>query len=320
MSYKTICLVIPYFGKLPACFVYWLESVRRNPTIDFLLITDDHYAYDYPSNVRVEYATFNEVRDRIQNKFSLPVVIDAPYKLCDYKPAYGIIFSDFLADYDFWGHCDCDLIFGDIRKFLTDEILEEYDRILSRGHLTVYRNSEEVSTRFLNRSVPGVDWTKALTSTGSFAFDERPMTGRMWNALWPEKLYDEDILADVSWEYSNFQCIDKILMGYWGGEFKATYKTYNYFEYDNGHLYGVSEESSGSLSRREFCYAHFQKRALLPLAKNFDRYIIADNAFLPYRVVSRKEIRLWGMKKLVYLPYIRIRLGNLKRKIFRLFK
>ena len=44
--------------------------------------------------------------------------VNSPYKLCDYKPVYGLIFDEDLQDYDFWGHCDVDLIFGDIRKFI----------------------------------------------------------------------------------------------------------------------------------------------------------------------------------------------------------
>jgi len=31
----------------------------------------------------------------------------------------------------FWGYCDIDLIFGNIRAFMTDELLNEYDIIKS---------------------------------------------------------------------------------------------------------------------------------------------------------------------------------------------
>lgn len=39
------------------------------------------------------------------------------------------MFQEYIKDYDFWGHCDADLIFGDIRKFVTDDILNKYDRL-----------------------------------------------------------------------------------------------------------------------------------------------------------------------------------------------
>ena len=41
-------------------------------------------------------------------------------KLCDYKPAYGLIFEDELIGYDYWGFCDTDILLGDIYQFLED--------------------------------------------------------------------------------------------------------------------------------------------------------------------------------------------------------
>ena len=49
-------------------------------------------------------------------------------------------------EYDFWGYCDIDLIFGNIRKFITDDILDKYDKILSRGHFTLFRNKDSINT------------------------------------------------------------------------------------------------------------------------------------------------------------------------------
>ena len=45
----------------------------------------------------------------------------------------------------YWGHCDVDLIWGDIRKFVTDDVLTKYKRIFSRGHCSIYENSSEVN-------------------------------------------------------------------------------------------------------------------------------------------------------------------------------
>ena len=53
------------------------------------------------------------------------IVLNEPYDLCDFKVAYGEIFQEYLEPYDFWGFCDCDLIYGDIRHFLTEELLEK---------------------------------------------------------------------------------------------------------------------------------------------------------------------------------------------------
>ena len=64
-----LAFVIPYFGKLPTGFPLWLASCRQNPSVDFLLFTDDRTGYDYPENVRVEYTTFEAVRALLQNCF-----------------------------------------------------------------------------------------------------------------------------------------------------------------------------------------------------------------------------------------------------------
>ena len=47
----------------------------------------------------------------------------------------------FVKKYDFWGYCDLDLIFGDIRKFVNEEVLNTYEKIYNRGHLTLFKNS-----------------------------------------------------------------------------------------------------------------------------------------------------------------------------------
>ena len=50
---KSICYVVPYFGKFPVSFPLWLVSCGANPTVDWLIFTDDTTPYDYPQNVKV---------------------------------------------------------------------------------------------------------------------------------------------------------------------------------------------------------------------------------------------------------------------------
>ncbi len=129
MKESSICLVVLYFGKLPNYFNLWLTSCKYNKTINFLLFIDDETKYDYPDNVKVIYTTFENIKNQIQSKFDFNISLKKPYKLCDYKPAYGYIFNEYLEKYDFWGHCDLDVIFGNLRKFLSEEILMQNDKI-----------------------------------------------------------------------------------------------------------------------------------------------------------------------------------------------
>ena len=42
------------------------------------------------------------------------------------------------------------MIFGDIRSFITDEILTSNDKILLRGHFTLFRNVPEINAIYRN--------------------------------------------------------------------------------------------------------------------------------------------------------------------------
>ena len=55
----SIAYVVPYFGKFPKGFQFWLLSCKCNPSIDWLIFTDDKTPYDYPENVKVTYWTFD---------------------------------------------------------------------------------------------------------------------------------------------------------------------------------------------------------------------------------------------------------------------
>lgn len=148
---KRIALILPYFGKFPNYFRFFLESIRRNPTIDLLLFTDNEFNSDYPGNVHIYDMSFEQFKAKLQARFDFPLThLQSPYCLCDFKPAYGYCLQEYLDGYDFWGHCDCDLIFGDIRSILTDNILSRYDRILTRGHLTLYRNDFSTNMAFMD--------------------------------------------------------------------------------------------------------------------------------------------------------------------------
>ena len=77
---------------------------------------------------------------RIQSHFDFEISLERPYKLCDFRPAFGEIFADELAGYDFWGHSDLDVIFGRIRDHLPAAAFEA-DKILFNGNFSLYRNS-----------------------------------------------------------------------------------------------------------------------------------------------------------------------------------
>ena len=170
---QKVAFVIPYIGKLPVYFPFWLKTCANNPTVDFLLFTDDISGYNYPSNVKVTICSFGELKVRFQNLFDFPIALERPYKFCDFKPVYGEAFAEELKGYDFWGHCDIDLFWGDIRNFLTEEILSKYDYIYTHGHCCLYRNLPDVNAWY--RTLPNngyQKWQEVFQNPKSCAFDE----------------------------------------------------------------------------------------------------------------------------------------------------
>ena len=53
------------------------------------------------------------------------------------QAADGVIFTEDLEGFDFWGYCDMNMIFGDIRKFITRDVLLAYKKVLIHGHLSL---------------------------------------------------------------------------------------------------------------------------------------------------------------------------------------
>src|ERR1700749_3574728 len=129
---NRIALITCYFGTAPWYLNFYLKSCAFNPTVDFFIVGDIPLPESLPVNVHAVKMTIDEFQNLASQKLELPVNVADPYKLCDLKPAYGAIFDDLLMDYTFWGHGDMDVIFGDIRGFITDEVLEEYEVICVR--------------------------------------------------------------------------------------------------------------------------------------------------------------------------------------------
>ena len=145
MNKHSVALILPYFGKFPNYFPLWLKSAGANTSFTFMIFTDnDMTGYNVPANVYVHSMTLEQIRTRISRHLDFEPVLNTAYKLCDYKPMYGLIFEDYLSGYDFWGFCDCDLIWGDMNRFITDDLLDRYGKLYRNGHLQLFRNTEDV--------------------------------------------------------------------------------------------------------------------------------------------------------------------------------
>ena len=100
---KNIAILICYFGKLPWYFKYFIHSCAYNYRVDFFIITDENLSsLNLPANIVVINKTLTDITSIAQKKLKMPIGICNPYKLCDFKPAYGFIFSELIAGYKFF--------------------------------------------------------------------------------------------------------------------------------------------------------------------------------------------------------------------------
>ena len=173
---KSIILIVPYIGKWPLWFEAHLVSIAKNPTVNWLFITDCELPKNYPNNVRFIPTSLESLNIKINTVLGMDVPL-SPRKLCDVRPAYGEIFQEYISDYDFWGFCDVDIIWGDIRAYVTEPILSEYDIISSRketisGHFTILRNTAAINSLYL--SIP--DYRGMLSQNKLMRIDEEAFT------------------------------------------------------------------------------------------------------------------------------------------------
>lgn len=169
---KKCCFIIPYFGKLPNYFQLFLKSCEYNPTFNWIVFTDDMTDFHYPDNVKRIGMSFKELQKLVQNKFDFKIKLEKPYKLCDYKPAYGYIFQDYITGFKMWGHCDIDTLMGHLEDFITDRDVDLYDKMFSLGHMVVYKNTDEINSLFM-KDFRGVSlYRESFTTNRITVFDE----------------------------------------------------------------------------------------------------------------------------------------------------
>ncbi|SNR60573.1 DUF6625 family protein [Flavobacterium sp. ov086] len=170
----TIASLTCWYGKYPWYLPYFLHSCSFNPTVDFYIITDNRDKVDNkPENVKIIHKTLDEIKKSASEKLGFVVNIDYPYKLCDFKPAYGFLFSEIIEAYDFWGITDIDIVYGSIRNFITEEILNNHEIISSRhdyitGSFCLFRNNDYVNQLFMKSK----DYKMVFSNSTHFCFDE----------------------------------------------------------------------------------------------------------------------------------------------------
>lgn len=288
MAPPKIVLIVVYMGRLPGLFPLWLESCRLNPAIDWLIYTDDVTAFNYPANVRPVYRSFSEIKDIFQRNFDFTITLDSIPKLCDYKTAYGDIFKEEIKEYDHWGYCDLDVIWGNLEKFIREYALLKYDKAADAGHFTLYKNTPEITELYKRGAEKGLmDYKTVYTSPEIFAFDEWG-GGKGINAIFlaHEKtlFYEKLLFADINVFSYNLQTT-RTQYGDNTAEEKQKQKII--YQYVNGSLYQhFTTGEPRAAYRNEELYIHLQKRnMIIPAHLTPNSFIIVP----PNKIISWNE-------------------------------
>jgi len=273
---SPIALVVFYYGALPNYFQLTLETIRQNSSVNWIIIGDISPPSDLPENIRFIHTPLNELARRFSSLGVGQVAISSPYDLCSLRPAIGMAFHDYLQEYDFWGHTDVDLLYGDLRSFLPENVLDNHDRIYCRGHLSIYRNEDRVNSAFKLLTPATPSFCEVIKNPSGMQYDEWKGIHRIMR-YHGFRQYHKEVIADI--RPSRRYRIDR---------FEATeipnYENQLFYWY-NGKTYRAYLHPEGGIFDDEVAYIHFQKRSFPPpdpklhLSGGFG---IGSSGFFPY--------------------------------------
>lgn len=280
---KKCIFIVPYFGKLPDFFPIFLKSCKYNPTFNWLIITNDETDYDYPLNVSPMYMSFSEFKEKTQSKFDFPISLDTYQKLCDYKPSYGYLLEDKIENYKFWGFCDIDVILGDLEHFITDDMLDQYDKIFELGHCTLIRNTPEINRTFMEKINGISEYKKSFMNNKVTIFDEVYGNTPNVNDIFlnkRKKVFGKNYAFDIQ--------TDKLYFQNSGFDYKTqTFKHEQEYRnklcvWDKGILRRFYQKN-GVLKSQEYMYVYLQDRKVgwTQKALEADRLLIIPNYIMP---------------------------------------
>lgn len=282
MPYPEICLIAAYFGRLPNYFDLWKLSAERNNFIDFFLVTDatEETLGPLPENIKLIRMTMEQFRLHAEAKLKTKVSITRAYKICDLKPTYAKLFEDQIQKYKFWGYCDLDVIWGDLKQHFPRDLFENYDRIQENAHLTFFRNTEEIRNLYSSPLGP-VNYQTVFADPNSYAFDEyggfhtivyRAGLSRIWLKNYIDAAVDRFHISLAGKKNYRHQIF------YWeGGKVFREHISNNPKDRD---------QIDPEIIRTEFSYIHLQKRKMK--SHDFNAYAVRGFYIAPDRFIPKQ--------------------------------
>jgi hypothetical protein len=213
---KFLFLIL-WYGKLPIWFPLTFKTMIDN-YVDFLLIGD----FENSDGIYKNYLKKNNINNikfvNLRKKELIKLVKDKldvnfnflPYKCCDLRPTYGIIFDNYITNYDYWGHTDIDLFYGPLKEYLCNidtniEIISGsgyrgFNSIKTSGPFQLYKNNKKNNNLFRKSEFKFI-----LEHNKNLAFDEGGRVNQLkilgnikrMNELINEYIEEKNILVKI---------------------------------------------------------------------------------------------------------------------------
>lgn len=299
-------LIVPYFGKLPNYFQIWLNRIQLNNNLDFLLFTDqnlDNYNVQF-RNLKIIKMSLAELKKNIEFVTGTRIKLHKAYKVNDYRPLFGEIFSKYTQGYLWIGTIDTDVILGNTSHFLTDELIQNYDRINGNGHFSIWKNNNKLNELWKSKGqnkykdVIPFDLVRLLNVNA--AFDEYGWKfGKGISTFMIREGYTiQDTLsrADLDFNFSGFR----------SEHINQSMKNFAKIEVNKEGMFAINESDV-----QEIMYVHLQKRSM-----DVSRFVgSSENKFniIPNKFISDDECITENEKEKM------LRKFNIERK-HRIFK
>lgn len=270
---NNIAILIPYFGKWPEWIDLYFKSCSFNSTIDWFFFTDCEIPVNCSPNLYFYKMSFADYCKEVSEKLGIDFYPESPYKLCGLRPFYASLHKDLIKDYDFWGFGDVDVVWGDLKKFYTNELLQRYDVFSTHadrlsGHLTIIRNTNH----YTNLCFKIKDWQQKLVSIDFISLDEQDFSWLIYpQARFISRFYGKVVRKLFNWRDAWVLYYSFIMPVYNWLMFTKTRKLYFKeqhttpilgndgltFKHDTDKWYYRNGEIINSKTNQEYIYLHF---------------------------------------------------------------
>ena len=192
------------------------------------------------------------------------------------------MFEQYLADYEYWGYGDVDVIYGNLVKALKTIGYKKYEKINWMGHFALLKNNDKCKKAWRIEDDNCLNPLEVIRSgEKNYGFDEKDFNKKLVSEGY--KMFDGIFAADIDVFYPRMRCVSKSTVR-WLCNIKKQWEEYptNYskqiFVCFDGEIYRYYIYK-GKILKQEFAYIHFRTEPK-SIQVSSDSFIISRERFV----------------------------------------